>query len=562
MSPILVCAKEKCFSFIENHVFSIEFWRLIAFVGKRLISTAKLFAKIAYIFSIVNYFLNFLRAVLRIISFFSTIKNKNLGETRKVLFSSFKVIISLIAFILCFFMPVPAALGIAFLFYSLAKLLDSTIIFIFSFIAYVLIDKEAENTQGERDQYLQNVIKHSSILTIALPMTLLTGLMMVGSPGVMCFAVATTTLFLVTYIACLSYLFYQYFSLNDCEESVKLKQEYLKNIKSLLIDVLILVLFLAITITALFFPIPVVITGLSIKLLPVVGLALLNLLDVVKGIYYYLPNNKNDSEPLGMNYDPNTAITQSGYYATKNIINYLAKPKDSKDNVKILLKNKEILIREWLLKTTDLQNKINKIQAFPLWKRVFYHLEEKKLNVKIEDLTNNLAVFLKNKPFESYQESLNVQIETILNKSSDFKADEETKKAYFIDLLLKTNADLKLESMRSRKIGKEWDKPDNNSNELTPQQLEKQCEWQIHNFINRFNLSGEENTSDNKQILENNLLWKMWRNFVNQQITQPMEHKLLHQSFFKQTGDCTALNEAIHVATKIENEVLSNCYLP
>ncbi|WP_010598170.1 hypothetical protein [Rickettsiella massiliensis] len=261
-------------------------------------------------------------------------------------------------------MPVPAALGIAFLFYSLAKLLDSTIIFIFSFIAYVLIDKEAENTQGERDQYLKNVINHSSILTIALPMTLLTGLMMVGSPGVMCFAVAMTALFLVTYIACLSYVLYQYFRLNDCEESVKLKQKYLKNIKSLLLDVLILVLFLAITITALFLPIPVVIAGLSIKL-SVVGLALLNLLDVVKGIYYYLSKNKNDSEPLGMNYDPNTAITQSGYYATKNIINYLAKPKESKDNVKILLKNKEILIREWLLKTTDLQNKINKIQLSP-----------------------------------------------------------------------------------------------------------------------------------------------------------------------------------------------------
>ncbi len=76
MSPILVCAKEKCFSFIENHVFSIEFWRLIAFVGKRLISTAKLFAKIAYIFSIVNYFLNFLRAILRIISFFIQLKIK------------------------------------------------------------------------------------------------------------------------------------------------------------------------------------------------------------------------------------------------------------------------------------------------------------------------------------------------------------------------------------------------------------------------------------------------------------------------------------------------------
>lgn len=560
---MLACVKEKCVSFIENHVFSVEFWRLIAFVGKRLISTAKLFAKIAYIFSIINYFLNFLRAILRIISFFYTIKNKNLGETRKVLFSIFKVIISLIAFVLCFFMPVPAALGVAFLFYSLTKLLDSTIIFIFSFIAYVLIDKETENTQGERNQYLQNVIKHSSILTIALPMTLLTGLMMVGSPGVMCFAVAMTALFLVTYIACLSYLLYQYFRLNDCEESVKLKQEYLKNIKSLLIDVLILVLFLAIIITALFFPIPVVIAGLSIKLLPVMGLALLNLLDVVKGIYYYLPNNKNDSEPLGMNYDPNTAITQSGYYATKNIINYLAKPKESKDNVKILLKNKEILIREWLLKTINLQIKINKIQSFPSWKRAFYHLEEKKLNVKIEDLTNNLAVFLKNKPFESYQESLNVQTETISNKkSSDFKANEETKKAYFIDLLLKTNADLKLESMRSRKIEQEWDKPDDKSHELTPQQLEKQCEWQIHNFINRINLLGEEDTPDNKQILENNLLWKMWRNFVNEQITQPMEHKLLHQSFFKQTGDCTALNEAIHVATKIENEVLSNGCLP
>jgi ABC-type proline/glycine betaine transport system permease subunit len=164
----------------EHITFIIGLGRLCALIGKRVISIGKTFQKLPFPFSPLFYVLHLLRAALRLYNFIFYTKNKNLGETRKFLFSAFKVIIAILALVLCFFMSVPAALGSAFLLYSVVKLLDSSFVLVFSFFAHFKLDKTLPENKWRRDQYWDNIIKHINILALGVAMTLLTAIVLAG----------------------------------------------------------------------------------------------------------------------------------------------------------------------------------------------------------------------------------------------------------------------------------------------------------------------------------------------------------------------------------------------
>ncbi len=87
-------------SSLQKHITTTDFWLTLSFVLKRLETIAKYLAKLPLFFTFSLYLFHLIRAALRIYSFLTKTKNKNLGDTCKFLFALFKVSIAVIALIL------------------------------------------------------------------------------------------------------------------------------------------------------------------------------------------------------------------------------------------------------------------------------------------------------------------------------------------------------------------------------------------------------------------------------------------------------------------------------
>ena len=167
---------------IKEHIIATEFWRLMSFVCKRALTIAKLITTLPLSFAYILYILHIIRSGLRIVNYFHKVKNKNLGDTLKLFFAIFKVSIAVIALILlaCGF-AIPAILLSVFFAYNILKLINSSVILLFSTIAYLKIDKHCVEQQWARAQYQDNIKKHLTMLATGLLYMLITCIFIAAS---------------------------------------------------------------------------------------------------------------------------------------------------------------------------------------------------------------------------------------------------------------------------------------------------------------------------------------------------------------------------------------------
>ncbi|BBB15398.1 hypothetical protein RVIR1_09180 [Candidatus Rickettsiella viridis] len=397
-----------------EHITSSEFWRLFALVGKRIISIAKTFSKLPFLFTPLLYALHFLRASLRVVNYFRKTKNKNLGETRKLLFSAFKMTMAITVFVLCFFMPVPAVLLTSFLLYSALKLLDSAGVFVFSVVAHFKIDENLPENRWRRAQYWDNIKKHMSILAPGIAMTLMTSILLAGSVAgivwtspVILLALAIASVVTAVSLAYVSGLIYS----RQTSKTDDAKAAYHEGIKKF---AKVFVPWLACCL----------LVGVSCALptVPALGLisaflVLFYLYDAVNSSYYYF-KTKSDHPKL-----PADVITSNSleshplrcYYASKNPLFSLKK------NTAVEA-NHIVLTKEALVYVHELKNKLYQLEKE---KGLGFLLEKSKIEIKIKYIVYGLAKTLKNGENDSdYLMELLIKVKKEFDQDTDKLADK------------------------------------------------------------------------------------------------------------------------------------------
>ena len=378
-------------SSIKKHITTTEFWRAMSFVLKRLETIAKYLTKLPLPFTFSLYILHLTRAGLRIYSYFNKTKNKNLGDTFKLLFAVFKVSIAIIALILlgCGLVSLPAVLLSSFFAYSFLKLIHSTIVLFISTVSYFKIDKICLEQQWRRAYYRDNITKHVSLLSGGLLFVLLTCLFNAGASILIW---TNPLLLLVDVLICVAVLasaFYFSYRIAQNKRTASgnawTKRDKITTIKKfLLLFGLNLVVLLVIA------------TAPSLGVAAVIGaLILLCTQDVLLTIYYYFygvyiadPEPANlDEEQLNARFDQ----TSRDYYQTFSPTYYLqTKVSEKFPQLNDVIKaNKKLLLKVTLLKILQLRSKRAKTAKLGLLSR-FFSLEEK-FEIKEEYLLRELA---------------------------------------------------------------------------------------------------------------------------------------------------------------------------
>lgn len=494
-----------------EHIASSAFWRLFALVGKRLIAIGKTFSTLPFPFTPILYVLHCLRAVLRLVNYFRKTQNKNLGETRKFLFSAFKVAIAIVAFALCFFMPIPLVLGTAFLLYSVIKLVDSSGVLIFSFFAHLKLDKNLPENKWRRDQYWDNIIKHLSILGIGVAMTLLTSIVLLGAvekivwtSPVIILSLAVASVVTVVGIFYLGALFYQRY---QCRHDPNLKAEYDTNIKKFAGLFIVWLLVLASVSVPFFLP-----SALALGF--VAGfLSACNLYDSVKSIYDYFDKTKV-ADPTPDNLEPKNSLEENGawcYYGT-GFIPYLKTFSSNLNtsSVSTLVETNHIyLIKEVLIYVKALENKLSQ-----------FSFEQAKRENKIEYTLFGLAETLKN------------------NGKNDEK--------YFIDIVKKgiLALDKDCEKLSGKPLSLKTLNNINNNNELKKE---------FSGFMAYKQYNPHKSTEKKPDCRENNSFLKLF-SFYNGSNLDNSEQppNSFHQSFFRHTAKATLLWKAFEECQTIQ----------
>ncbi|MES2142493.1 MAG: hypothetical protein V4471_06415 [Pseudomonadota bacterium] len=514
---------------LENtikHISSSGFWRLFALVAKRLLSVAKLVSKLPFIFTPILYGLHFLRAILRVGNYFLNTQNKNLGETRKFLFSAFKVAIAIAAFILCFFMPIPAVLATAFLLYSVIKLIDSAAVLIFSFLAHFKINNSPEN-KWRRDQYWDNIIKHTSILAIGVAMTLLTAIALAGGVAAVVWTspvmVLSLTIASVVTGAAIVYsagLFYQRFKVRN--GNTELKKEYDAKIKKFAKVFTCWLLCLASVIVPFLCP-----PAAALWLVPVL-LGFYNLFDAGKSSYDYLDNTKvTDSEPAGL--EPKNSLENavvSDYYGNKDRVIYLKMPKNEdtqKELYEKLRSNEIFVVKEALVKLAELQTKIERLEnkegVLPFFS------EKSKIVMKKNYLIRELAQTLK----RDWKDNIDL-IHLIMHAISDLEKDREE--------LLKTN------------------KPLNLKTEKNIQNIQCLVEYSME--LLQYIPCQYERNKKNHERNKNNFLLDLLEAYESKTLNENKDKpKACFQSFWKKRSEFEALSLFFKANEEVEKEAIA-----
>ena len=395
-------------SSIKKHITTTEFWRALSFVLKRLETIAKYLTKLPLPFTFSLYILHLIRAGLRIYSYFNKTKNKNLGETCKLLFSIFKVSIAIIAIILLGWglVSLPGILLTSFFAYSILKLIHSSIVLLISTVSCLKIDKKCIEQQWRWAQYRDNITKHACILSAGLLFVLLTCIfnagksILVWSNPLLLLAdvVMGVILFAVTL-----YVAYKIAKNKRLGEDSWLTSLQIAKIKKFLMLFGLGLVALIVTVTT---------PSLGVSAV-IFALLLLCAQDVLLTIYYYffavyIPN----PEPANLSEEQlNVSIDQKSrdYYQTFSPIYYLqTQVSEQLPCVKDINNvNKKILLKVALVKLLQLENKLEKIEKLNKVNRFFS--SEKKLNVKKKYLLHELAWSLNT---DNYEELIDIFILT------------------------------------------------------------------------------------------------------------------------------------------------------
>jgi hypothetical protein len=538
---------------IRKHIISSGFWRLMSLVLKRGLSIAKVvLQKLPPTLNPILYVLHFLRAFLRVVNFFRKTKNKNLGETRKLFFSLFKVVIALtaLAFLCCGF-SIPAVLLSAFFAYSVIKLIDSSGVFIFSLFAFLKTNKNSVENQWMREQYRDNLVKHASILAIGVSITVVTAVFIAGI-GVL----AWTSPFLLALLASISVftaasgiyflvLNYKHRRLGDATTREKLEYHAKRKLFAAFV-VFGLVSVALVTIAPLF-----TLSALGVAIM------LLNSLDAIKSIYDYFCDTKVfDSKPGNLEAQ-NSLIdaARKDYYACKDRILYLKTLETGpgiEKSEEIIQANKIFVAKEGLVKLLALQHKLlilsEKEQGF------FSYLfaEKAKIATKKDCLTHELAGVLKDgktDPHGEKEKLIHLLIEAIISLNKDYEKllktlEREDKDQRFTR---KTQANMENISVLEKNLWEllEYDAPKLPSNETV---------------AGNTNLESSATTTptSNQRVVDsntNNVLLDLFN--VHEKEDLPEEKtkpKQFYQSFWKKRGDCEDLSLFFKAAKQIEEE--------
>ncbi|WP_342219518.1 hypothetical protein [Rickettsiella endosymbiont of Miltochrista miniata] len=413
---------------IKKHITTTEFWRALSFVLKRLESIAKYLTSLPLPFTFSLYFLHLIRAALRIVSYFYKTKNKNLGDTCKLLFALFKVSIAVIAIVLlgCGLATLPAILLSSFFAYSILKLIHSAIVLLVSTVFYLKIDKNCIEQQWRRAQYRDNISKHVCMLGAGLLFVLLTCMVLAGTSiliwtnplmllvdGVICVALFATVAYFAYKVAK---------NIRTSGENSLLKKDQIAKIKKFL-------WMFGLGIIALLLTAATPWVGVSVI---TCALILLSAQDALLTIYYYfyavyIP----DPEPANLSeaqLNERFGQTSRDYYQNFSPIYYLQTQISEKfpqvDDVNKA--NKKLLLKVTLLKILQLRSKREKTAKLGVVNQ-FFSLEEK-FKVKEEYLLRELAWTLNTDNLEDLIELILANSDLLENKRSGVLDDLELQK--------------------------------------------------------------------------------------------------------------------------------------
>lgn len=512
-------------SSLKKHIILIEFWRVMSFVCKRALNIAKILTKLPLSFAFILYILHLIRAGLRVFNFFKKTKNKNSGETLKLIFALFKVLIAVIALcLLASGYSIPAILLSAFLSYNILKFINSAIILPFSLVSYLKIDKNCIEKQWVRAQYRDNVTKHVCMLSSGFLFVLLTCLFTAGAAGLVWVNPVFMLLMLIAAAAVIgSGIYFIYVAIKHqriSSEYPELKAAQTAKIKRFLLLFglgLLSLILIALSPFLGFFAVSL-------------ALILLNAQDAMLSIYYYFWGVKIP-DPMPSNLDAKNALVQNNsfnYYRCSPPILYL-KTGD-------VLANKIMLIKVALVKLLQLENKLQILsRKTGILSRFFSG--QKKLIIKKKCLLQELAWTLN---FNIYYKEY----------------DKKDVKQYMVKLFIEAIIGLY-----------------ENRQELLEQQ---QNTGKILNLKTQKNIGNvaclEENLAElldtdtadyfaenRNPNLKKNLLFKLFFISENQSLSEEKlnnKPKQFYQSFWTKTSDSEYLSQAFRSARTIEKNLI------
>jgi hypothetical protein len=414
-------------SSIKKHITTTEFWRAMSFVLKRLETIAKYLTKLPLSFTFSLYILHLTRAGLRIYSYFNKAKNKNLGDTFKLLFAVFKVSIAIIALILlgCGLVSLPAMLLSAFFAYSILKLIHSSIVLFISSVSYLKIDKNYLEQEWRRAQYRDNITKHVNLLSGGLLFVLLTCLYNAGASILIWtnpLLLLVDVLICVAVLASTFYFSYRIAQNRTTSENVWTKRDKITAIKKFLLLFGLNLVALLVTATAPSLGVAAVISALI----------LLCTQDVLLTIYYYFygvyiadPEPANlDEEQLNARLDQ----TSRDYYQTFSPTYYLQTQVSEKfpQLNDVIKANKKLLLKVTLIKILQLRSKRAKTVRLGLVSR-FFSLEEK-FETKEQYLLRELAWTLNTDNLQDLIDLILASSDLLANKRAGVLGDFELQK--------------------------------------------------------------------------------------------------------------------------------------
>lgn len=497
-------------SSIKEHITTTEFWRASSFVLKRLESIAKYLTKLPLPFTFILYFLHLIRAALRIFNYFHKTKNKNLGDTFKLLFAFFKVSIAVIALILmgCGVFSLPSILLTSFFAYSIFKLIHSSVVLLVSTISYLKLDRNSIEQQWRRAQYRENMNKHTSIMGTGLLFVLLTCLLNAGTsillwsnPLLLLMDIMICTLLM----AASFYLGYKFVKNKCVNGNLFLKAE----------DIVAIAKFLGLFSLGIMALIVAVATpGLGISAITY-ALILLCAQDSVLTIYYYFYSvDIPDPEPANLREDQfNAAISQErrDYYHTFSPVLYLQTPVSETlpQAEEAIKRNKKLLLKATFVKLVELENKLEKISKLNTINKFFS--QQKKLNIKKEHLLYELAWTLNTHNME-------VLIDLFIQAIIDFPENKRT-------TILEINLFELLELLELLRIETE------------------------HYFIDCYH------PQLNKNFLAQLFFMAKQEDFSKQAESEKVKPNAFYQSFWKKKSHCVGLLEGFQASRRIEQDV-------
>ncbi|WP_342146295.1 hypothetical protein [Rickettsiella endosymbiont of Aleochara curtula] len=496
-------------SSIKEHITTTEFWRALSFVLKRLESIAKYLTKLPLPFTFSLYILHLIRAALRIFSYFYKTKNKNLGDTCKLLFAIFKVSIAVIAIVLlgCGLATLPTILLSSFFAYSILKLIHSSIVLLVSTIYYLKIDKYCIEQQWRRAQYRDNISKHICMLGAGVLFVLLTCMLNAGAS----ILILTNPLLLladglmcVAFIAAAVYLSYKIAkNKRTVGESAWLKNYQIAKIKKFLWMFGLGIVALLVTVAA---------PSLGVAAITF-ALVLLCAQDAILTIYYYfysvyIPN----PEPVNLSeaqLNANLGRNSRDYYQTFSPVLYLQKEVSEKlpHAEAVNEANKKLLLKAAFVKLLQLENKLEKISKLGATRRFFS--PQKKLTIKKEYLLEELAWALNTNNKEALIDLfIQAIIDLPVNKRAAILEDNLFELLELFDVL----------GIAAELNGIDYQHPQRDKNFLA----------QLFFMAKR------------RKLLE------------QQEVVKP---KLFYQSFWKKVGACEALSQAFKESRNIEEQL-------